>query len=254
MGPTADIERSEVIGNPYVPRRVDAAVSDTDARASTAILEMTDAGVDVYHSTRLLSVGLLGKARRRKLVPTRWAITATDDIVGKELIREVKVHPSIDKVHYHLGVHLGNVFHVIMYPSEWHFENLECWLRGALWGGSHAVIQDYEDNKGRKDYANNITGAYYAARLSVLEHLTRVRRQAGVLVYREITNDYWAPLGVWVIREGTRIAMENRPIVYETLDDAVARAVANSENVDWPRRSWILNERRKQRKLTDFMA
>ena len=254
MGPTADVDRSEVVGNPYVPRRVDAAVSDTDAKASTAILEMSVSGIDVYHSTRLLSVGLLGRGHRRRLVPTRWAITATDDIVGKALIDGIRSNPSIDEVRYHVGRFLGNTFHIIMFPGEWHFENLECWLRGALWGGDAGVIRDHEDNRGRTDYAANITGAYYAARLAVLEHLEKVRRRAGVLVYREISNEYWAPLGVWVIREGTRMAMEAPPAIYETLEQAVARAVANSENVNWPRRSWILAERRVQRRLTDYIS
>ncbi|MCI0497889.1 MAG: hypothetical protein L0Z54_06335, partial [Thermoplasmata archaeon] len=58
---------------------------------------------------------------------------------------------------------------------------------------------------------------------------------------------------VWVIREGTRMAMEAPPAIHETLEQAVSRAVANSENVTWPRRSWILTERRVQRRLTDYM-
>jgi hypothetical protein len=254
MGPTADVIRTEVLSNPSVPRRVDAAVSDTDAPAKVAVLEMTDAGIDVYHSTRLLSVGLLGKSRRRKLVPTRWAITATDDIVGKALIDEIAVNPSIDEVRYYRYKHLGNTFHIILYPGEWRFENLECWLHGALWAGKASVIRDYEDHKGRKTYADNITGAYYASRLAVLEHLVKERRRASVLIYREISDEYWAPLGVWVIREGSRKAMTTKPVIHETVDDAVKSAVFFSENKNWTKRSWILKERRVQKRLTDYVS
>jgi len=79
------------------------------------------------------------------------------------------------------------------------------------------------------------------------------RRRAGVLIYREITNDYWAPLGVWVIREGTRRAMAAPPAIFDTLEQAVGRAAANSENDAWPGKSWILRERRVQRRITDFL-
>ena len=44
-------------------------------------------------------------------------------------------------------------------------------------------------------------------RLAVLEHLALLGRQAAVLAVREISEAYWAPLGVWVVREVARKAM-----------------------------------------------
>jgi hypothetical protein len=37
-----------------------------------------------------LSIGVLGLKKDKKLVPTRWAITATDDILAKKLLEKVK--------------------------------------------------------------------------------------------------------------------------------------------------------------------
>ena len=58
-------------------------VEDRDASAAVALVELYSSGISLDHISRLLSLGLLGK--KRKLVPTRWSITASDDMIGKEL-------------------------------------------------------------------------------------------------------------------------------------------------------------------------
>ncbi len=42
-------------------------------------------GFDVYEINSILSAGALGEAKQRRLVPTRWSITAVDDTVGQFL-------------------------------------------------------------------------------------------------------------------------------------------------------------------------
>ena len=68
------------------------------------------------------------------------------------------------------------------------------------------IAQNYEPYSGRKDYADQTAGAYYAARLGALEHLDARQRQAKVLILRDVSPEYWAPLGVWIIRETVRNA------------------------------------------------
>ncbi|MGB3944141.1 MAG: hypothetical protein WBK88_05055, partial [Methanothrix sp.] len=63
---------------------------------------------------------------------------------------------------------------------------------------------------------------YYAARLALLERLAERRRQACVLAVREITEGYWAPLGVWVVREAARAALAGEPKRFETMEAALA--------------------------------
>ena len=38
---------------------------------------------------KMLSVGTLGAKAQRRPVPTRWSITASDDIIGKRMIGEL---------------------------------------------------------------------------------------------------------------------------------------------------------------------
>ena len=73
----------------------------------------------------------------------------------------------------------------------------------------------------RRDTAA-LAGGYYAARLAALEHLALLGRQAAVLAVREISEAYWAPLGVWVVREVARKAMTSPPLRLGSLPEAMA--------------------------------
>lgn len=248
MGPSVDVVDARVLSHPSVPRKVDAMVSDVHADAATGASELYESGISPYHIQRLLSVGLLGEGRRRKLVPTRWSITATDDILGKRLIEEVKAFPVLDAPQVFTASLFGNHFHVFLLPRPWAFEMLEAWQENGAWGFGH----DMEGHAGRTQYVQEVAGAYYAARLSVLERLVRVRRQAAVFMYREITEDYWAPLGVWVIREAVRTAMEGKGLVFGDVESALRHTLRRTRTPEWVRRAVLPREARVQRTLKEF--
>ncbi|MGA1848736.1 MAG: hypothetical protein ACMUHB_05280 [Thermoplasmatota archaeon] len=214
MGPSVNVNRLDINENPKVPGPVEKVASDTDLKATEASVELFEAGIPLQHLVRLFSVGLLGEGKKRKLVPTRWTITALDDIISMEIKDRVVQNSPLDRFLLFKGERFGNHFLVALYPPPFRYEMLEQWQNDSLWGQS-PVIADHEGAMGRKDYASRITGAYYAARLSVLRYLERIKRNAGFTVIRWITGDYWAPLGVWVIRETVREAMESKPWTYE---------------------------------------
>ncbi len=249
MGPSVDVVRSRLAENPSVPRRVDAAVSDVHADAATVVRELLAGGVGTEHVQRLLSVGLLGRREARRLVPTRWSITATDDIASTALARDARALPCVDKPEYRYGTLFGNLFHVALVPRPWAFEMVEAWAEAGAW----KVGADREGHDGRSSYASNVTGAYYAARLAVLEHLVRRRRQAATFVYREITEDYWAPLGVWVIREGVRAAMEAKTLEFEDVASLERHLRRRARSRAWEPEAKLLGDAMRQRRISDFV-
>lgn len=254
MGPSVEADRARLTQNARVDSWIDRAYGDVHARATDVVGELYQRGLDHHRIEPLLSLGLLGRARERRLVPTRWSITATDDMLGKRLIDDVLDRPTIDSVEYYKSSLHGNEFHVLLAPRTWFFDMIEVWIRGAMWAlETSDFIQDWEDWRGRRSYASNITGAYYSARLGVLEHLHKRRRQAAVFVYREITPDYWAPLGVWLIREAVRRAMATRPATFETLWQAMQFVHERTRVKGWPNRSRLADDARHQRRLTDFV-
>jgi len=232
MGPSVEIESLRLMDNPTVPNPVERAASDVDLIAQEGVVELYNANIPNEHITRLFSVGLLGEGRRRKLVPTRWSITAVDDTLSRNQISKVMEQTPLDSYQVFSTNSFGNHFLIALYPPPFRFEMEEQWQRGSLWGEGEAII-DWEGPMGRKDYASAITGAYYAARLGVTEHLLRINRNAGCTVLRWITDEYWAPLGVWVIREAVRKALEQPPEVYEDRASLVRRMDSLSGIFNW---------------------
>lgn len=218
-GPSAPLSSVEITTNPVVPRKVDQFVEDRSVTAADAISGLFSSNIDIDHISRLLSLGLLGQ--KRKLVPTRWSITASDDQAGISLTRSVLDKPLIEKYQLYSGEVLGNHFEVLLMPEVYSFELIEIWMPRSVWSEEGYIGSDREGPLEKKEYSP-LAGGYYAARLAVLEHLARMGRQASVLAVREITPAYWAPLGVWVVREAARQAMRSQPKRFGTLAEAMS--------------------------------
>jgi len=212
QGPNAQLLKAELTSTPKIHTKVERAFSDTDLRASEALTSLYENNFDETALMRMLSVGAFGLKSNRKLVPTRWSITATDDTLGKHLIGEIKQYPESDYRAY-FGSHLGNYYLILCFPDLWSYELFETMVPLRPTSDIHAST-DYEGFNGRKDYAEGTAGGYYTVRLAIAEHLKSIKRQASVLALRFITGEYAAPLGVWVTREATRKAMSNKPIEF----------------------------------------
>ncbi|MDW7733577.1 MAG: Nre family DNA repair protein [Methanolobus sp.] len=252
MGPSGELKDFDITENPKVPKKVDSLVYDTDALAKDAISELWDSNIPAEHITRLFSIGLLGQERR--LVPTRWSITAVDDLVGKDLLGEIRDYQQISDIQVFSGGVFGNHFEVLLMPRAFSFELIEVWMPRTVWSGQNTWIEsDSEGFSGKKGYSN-LAGGYYACRLGVLEYLKSIRRQASVFVVREIRPEYWAPLGVWVVREGVREAMGSGPMNFESVESALH---AMSTHIRTPYKEWkakarMLSDIRAQRTLDSF--
>ncbi len=317
VAPGLDMEKMRLTQNPSVPRKVDAVTSDTDVLAADGLWELYDGNVDLTQMQRLMSAGLLGEGRKRLLVPTRWSITAVDDVLGKKLMEKVRYLPQLGEVLLYRGDYAGNYFWILLVPRAWSFGMTETWMKGSFWSGDASTdtnpsrtehtqvgagstqanrnsnpldnpnppgnststispgnpnpsvtsnspnysnpsdgffttLSDSEGFAGRTGYADRVTGAYYAARLGVLEHLIGLKRQATALIYREITHEYWLPLGVWVIRETVRKALEGRPERFDTLNSAMSRVTAHATNKKGVFHSEFVRSILSQRTLDDF--
>ena len=218
---SGDISRFELGENPTVARKVEKAFYDTDLKAEKGVKELYSKGVDNYKIQQSLSTGMLGEEKNRELVPTRWSITATDDMISKKLRNRVKHYNQIDKIEYYQNSYVGNNFHIFLIPGKWEYELMEFKRSGSVWNSAKNtyIAQNYEPYSGRTSYAEQTAGAFYATRLGIMEHLNERKRQAKALVLRDVTPDYWAPLGVWVIRETVRNAFTEDAEEIETFKD-----------------------------------
>jgi hypothetical protein len=257
FGPSAPI-RDLLVGNSRYDDKIEKAYYDTDLRATHAVVDLFNRGVMVTKIQKAFSVGAFGLEKNRRLVPTRWSITAVDDILSKNLVAKVKTFPEINEYRVYESIYLDNVFEILMIPAQWSYESMEAWYPGTVWnpaGTNIAVYSDWEGNNGRTTYAA-IGGCYYSARLAICEQLQRERRQATAIVLREARPGYIMPVGVWQVRENVRNAMKQKPYLFNTLAQSLQFI---SGRLEIPLQRWILQSQLLQkalfqRKISDFFA
>ena len=246
FGPAGSIKRARYGGATPV-RRIERAYYDGDMGAREAVLDLYDSGIEVSRIQRCLSIGMVG--RRRRLVPTRWSITATDDMISDSLVGRIREFETVDHYRVFRFAHIGNLFSVVLFPHRWLYEMTEAWHSGGVLGfGS-----DHEDGRKNIDHPPAIAGAYFAAKLGVAEYLFRQGVQAGALVLREIRPEYAVPVGVWQVREGVREAMRRPPVISHGLDESLDVAC---RGMSIGAREWLAHGRisrlLRQRALSDY--
>jgi hypothetical protein len=256
MGPTARITRMRIGSGGKTDRDIEKAYYDSDLKATDAVREIYDNGVRVSKIQRAFSMGVFGIRDQRRLVPTRWSITAVDSLLSKHMMKEVKEFPTINEYRLYESTYLDNRFEVLMMPEAWKYESMEAWYPGTIWNPTDRqifMLSDYEPYRGRTSYAG-MGGCYYAARLAANEKLRKERRQAAVLVLREAHPGYIMPVGVWQVRENVRNALRNPALKFNTMGEVLARI---REKLDIDLRAWIehsqlLKDALTQTKLSSY--
>jgi DNA repair protein NreA len=246
FGPVGEIKSAKFSGS-VSTKPIEKIFYDKDMKAQDAVLKLYNSGIEISKIQKCFSIGMLGQ--KRKLVPTKWSITATDDIISKSMVNKILENNLIDTCKIFSYEHLGNIFSVVLFPHRWIFEMVEAWYSNGILGfGS-----DNEDARGI-NHSPHIAGAYFAAKLAVSEYLLKNKIQAGVLIFREIRPEYAIPVGVWQVREGIREAMKQKPQITSDYNQALDVA---STKTSISKKEWISNGNMtniiRQKTLLDFL-
>jgi hypothetical protein len=231
--------------------KIEKKYYDGDLLASDAVVELYENDVDITRIAKVLSIGMLGRKKNRKLVPTKWSITAADDIVSMNLLKKIKDNTILDCYLVFDFNHLGNYYSIIFIPDDvWNFEMIESWIDT---NGRVHIGSDYESGK-NIDHYPSIAGAYFAARLAAAEYLFKKRKKSSVLILREIHPEYFMSLGVWQIREGIRESLKSKGKKFETFDSALKYGVSKTSLSinEWIKNSSIMRNK-KQKRISDYL-
>lgn len=260
IGPSAQLKNIKLVSNSKILVSVEKVYFDTDLRSVEALRYLYKKGLDEHSLTQLLSIGITGLKNNRKLVPTRNSITAIDDSIGKYLLYKIRDYKTINDYTLYFGGHLGNFYLILLFPDIFSYELFEMIFPKTTWNplSGIQIMTDYENYDGRKNYAEETAGGYYAARLPILQHLENIKRQSSVLVLRFVLPEYNVPLGVWVCRNSTRKALSSQPLYFETREKMleyaknfiIERLKFNIEDI--LKKSRILDNFNKQKKLNDY--
>ncbi len=217
FGPSAPLERFEIESGRW-DRDLEKVFYDTDMRAADAVIGLHGNGLLFSNIQKAFSVGTMGCGRSRRLVPTRWAITACDTMIGDHLLSEVRKCPVIDTWRVHEFSSLHNNYAVILMPTDWQYEWSEAFLH--VLGNEELVFSDHEGRKKKSGYSP-LGGCYYTCKMAVLEALAREKKQAGAIILREALHGY-VPMGVFNVRENVRNAMNRPATEFEDIRSALA--------------------------------
>jgi len=216
-GPSALIEKFDIESVKW-DHQLEKVYYDTDFKAAEATIDLHSKGIPFSSIQKAFSVGTMGIEKNRRLVPTRWSITACDTIIADNLLKEVRGYDILDTYRVYEFSSLNNYYAVLLIPTEWQYEWMEAFLH--VLGREELIFVDHELNSGKKGYSR-VGGCYYTCKMAVLEALAREKKQAGAIVLREAYNGY-VPLGVFNVRENVRSATSEIPREFEDMKTALA--------------------------------
>ncbi len=255
FGPSVEIKSLE-LGNVSVNASIEKIYYD-DLHARDAIIQLYKENISVSSIVRALSVGCLGMKRRRRLLPTRWSITAVDDTLSRFLVDGIKDKQWVNEPLVYLRETDLNRFLCIILPGTWEFEWIEAWYPNTVWnhGARIEIIGDHEGYNGLKHYAI-VGGCYYSARLAATEYLKSINRQGRVLMLREIYPGFNIPIGVWFVREQLRAMFKRRPLKFASVEEAVKHAISKLEIPlnEWVKHSYTLGSLTGNRSIMDYIT
>ena len=218
-GPSAVIEKFDIDAVRW-DKQLEKTFYDTDLTAREAVLNLHNKDVPFTAMQKAFSVGAIGTKYKRKLVPTRWSITACDSTLADLFLKEVRKFDILDTYRVYEFGSLNNYYIIILAPTEWQYEWYEAFIQ--LIGKEELIFSDYETNTDKKEYSS-VGGCYYTSKMAVLDALVKEKKQAGLIVLREAYEGY-VPLGVFNVRENMKSAMSNPYKEFETLKDALKYA------------------------------
>ncbi len=249
FGPSAPLRKFSV-GNVKWEQRLEKVYHDDDLKARDAVIGLYEKGVLISQIQKAFSIGTMGLDENRKLVPTRWSITAVDDTIGKYLVDDIKQNPLIEEYRVYEFKAFNNYFAVLLTPTIWQYEWMEAFIK--VLDNEVALFADYELNSGKKEYSS-VGGCFYSVRMAVAELLRAEQKQAGAIVFREAYPGY-IPLGVWLCRELTRNALKQEAISFADMQSALnyinSKLTLGVER--FKQDSYFLNNPTRQMLITQF--
>ncbi|MCI4396087.1 MAG: hypothetical protein JHC28_00815 [Thermoprotei archaeon] len=246
-------EKIKVNSSPKLDKNLERMIWD-DVLAKDALVELFLKGTDVYLLERALSLGLLGKRNNKKLVPTRWAITAVDDTISEFIKRKIQEFKVINEINVFSGEYLYNKFVIVLIPGTYEGAWIEIWHPKSIWAMNSSEAEVMISVDTIREGPLPPDGGFSAARLGVLEYLFNKRKTAKFIIIREVFPEYIVPVGNWHIRETVRNALKSTPTTvadYNELANVVEQKINSKVGVNLFKE--MLKKMISQKSILDYL-
>ena len=218
-----------------------------DVKSREAIISLYEKGTNENQIINLLALGTLGIQSNKRLVPTKWSISAYDQTIEKYLHKKLLKYRVLNEFEVYEYHDKGNYFVEILIPDSFQGEVVEAF--------TGFVERDYVglDNKLNKPEPET-SGGFYATKIAIFEHLEERKRQAAFVSLRLISG-YDIPLGVVFVRECVREALKKKPLFRGTSEKELNEFLSQKypKHFKLYSESRVLKERKRQRKLGEYL-
>lgn len=218
--------------------------TSSDIKAKEAIISLYESNANESQITNLLSLGNFGIQINKKMVPTKWAISAFDQTIEKYLFEKIKNYKQIEKYEIYNFRDKGNDFVIVLFPNIFSGEVVESF--------PGAIERDFINFENKLDKESPATaGGYYATKLGIYEHL-RENKKFSAFISLRVISEYELPLGVVFVRETVRLAMKNKKNSFNSQNELETYLRFNyPKHFEIYKNSKVLKEIKRKR-ITDY--
>jgi hypothetical protein len=215
MGQLIKCKSLEIVSNPEISR-VAKRICDKDVPSAESVWQLLDYDYTLDQVARMMSVGLLGHKKRRRLVPLRSAYKAVIDSYLTNAVMNLVESPLSSSIRLHASTLHGDSFTVLLRPGEPRVD----YLRLESFNGLNTLRTSFE---GLETQATDPKTSVYAdhARFSAYRNMIGNTESSHIVIFHQCRDPHNLILGPWVARAGVRYALDGDGVELDNMENAV---------------------------------
>jgi hypothetical protein len=231
------IKSIEFLSDPEISK-VAERITDQDIPAAEGIWRLLDYDYSLDQVVRLMSIGLLGRKKTRRIIPTRSAYKATINAFIDRAVMELIESPNISSYEIYLGNLFGDRFVVLLNPGEARVDYLTIDASGTRTARGFAF-------EGLREWPTDPKTSVYSdhARFSLYRNLVRRKQRCHATIFHLSKDPRNQLLGPWIARAGVNEALASNPVNLDNKDNVfeVLETLLEPSFSVWANRTPLLN-------------
>ena len=215
MGPLIECKSLDIVSSPEISR-VAKRICDKDVLSADSVWQLLDYDYTLDQVSRMMSVGLLGRLSRRRLVPLRSAYKAVIDSYLTRAIMNLIELPFLSSIELHASSFYGDSFTILLRPGEPRVD----YLRLESFNGLNTLRTSFD---GIDTQATDPKTSFYAdnARFAAYRSMINNRESSHVVIFHQCRDPRNLILGPWMARAGVRYALEGDGVALDNMQNAI---------------------------------
>ncbi|MHA2213804.1 MAG: hypothetical protein ACW992_11650, partial [Candidatus Thorarchaeota archaeon] len=208
-GPIVEADDLELLTEPDVSR-VAHRVSERDVPAMAAIWDLLEYDYSLDQVARMMALGMLGRKKNRRIIPSRSAYKAVIDSFVDRAIGVLSEKPTSSESKLYISKTCGDSFIVLTTPGRTRVDYIRMEITGDQSKRSTSLDGLPRFATDPKTSVHSDSGRY-----SALKHQLKTNAQSHMTVFHYSGDGRNSILGPWLTRAGVREALDTSPVVFD---------------------------------------